>query len=279
MRFDIVAGDLQTPIAGVFGAGCCTTEDGPLQNATSITFQMVQCDGSKVVVGTGDIIDSSNANYQWQDGDTDIPGVYRAQWTAEYPGGPETFPSDEDLYVIIRPKVAEPTLSSDQRVPRLITFPITYTTNNLATGYTLYTPRAGDVLIDAWIEVQQAWNGTTPIGDLGIFVTPTGGWYRALALAGVDMTVQQTAGVEGLYSDLLTLAQLATNPAIEDIDGGSFTSDPPANVGLPRFPSPFATLDPIKMVVSTDGTPTGVNPTATQGQAVAKLLIANPFYP
>jgi hypothetical protein len=48
-------------------------------------------------------------------------------------------------------------------------FAFAYDTASLHTGATAYTPAAGDVLLDAWIEIDTAWDGTTPLGDFGAF--------------------------------------------------------------------------------------------------------------
>lgn len=104
MRYDIVAGDLQPPLA-------MTLDDAngpvPLAGAT-ITFVMQQADGIKRVSGPAIIDDlaSASVHYQWDQGDTDVPGVYRAQIHAVYGGNqPETFPSDETFFVIIHPRL------------------------------------------------------------------------------------------------------------------------------------------------------------------------------
>lgn len=52
-----------------------------------------------------DIVDSAKGivSYLWQDGDTDIPGVYRSEWEVTFAdGGVETFPSDDYNSVVIR---------------------------------------------------------------------------------------------------------------------------------------------------------------------------------
>lgn len=79
-----------------------------LPDGTTVTFTMVQVSGSKRLSSAGVIDDLTTraVHYQWAGDDTDTPGVYRAQWKLTYPGGaPESFPSDEPLYVIIHPSL------------------------------------------------------------------------------------------------------------------------------------------------------------------------------
>src|SRR5205823_4836112 len=60
---------------------------------------------------------------------------------------------------------------------------------DLAIGATLYTPMPGEMILDGWIDVIAAWNGTTPMGDLGAFIDPnTIGWFNAKFGQLVDMT-------------------------------------------------------------------------------------------
>src|SRR5208282_3596119 len=68
-------------------------------------------------------------------------------------------------------------------------FPFAYNTEGLATGYEVgYVPAVGDILLDAWIEIDSPWNGATPKGDLGSFVGGSAGILSNLSGV-VDMTV------------------------------------------------------------------------------------------
>ena len=58
-------------------------------------------------------------------------------------------------------------------------FPFTFASSGLfTTGTQLYTPSAGDILLDAWVEIDTIFNGTNPFFDLGTFVSgaTTGLW-------------------------------------------------------------------------------------------------------
>src|SRR5271156_4709185 len=59
-------------------------------------------------------------------------------------------------------------------------FPFIYSDAGLSTGLSLYTPTIGDILYDAWIEVDTAWDGTTPTAEIGSFVGTVVGWYTTL---------------------------------------------------------------------------------------------------
>lgn len=106
MRYDFYAGDVEPAIGTPLGGG------GVLPDGAIVQFVMAQADGVKRVVGAA-VIDSPGTSYsdpqvhyQWQPGDTDAPGVYRAVWRVLYSGiSPETFPSDETLYIVIHPRL------------------------------------------------------------------------------------------------------------------------------------------------------------------------------
>jgi hypothetical protein len=100
MRIDLVQGDL-VPIAQVL------TGASSLVGATA-KFVMSQVHGTKRVEADAIIDDPVKliVRYQPAQGDTDTPGIYRAQWQIAFAGAiPETWPSDEPLYVVIHPKL------------------------------------------------------------------------------------------------------------------------------------------------------------------------------
>lgn len=103
VRYDLVEGDIEQPIAMTLNSG---PNPPPIPDGTTVRFTMAQADGTKRVSALGVITDPVlwQVHYQWVVGDTSVPGVYRAQWTLIYPGGaPETFPSDEPLFVVVSP--------------------------------------------------------------------------------------------------------------------------------------------------------------------------------
>jgi hypothetical protein len=63
-------------------------------------------------------------------------------------------------------------------VPRVLAFPFAFDTPDLLTGAAVYTPTIGAVLLDAWVEIDIAWDGTTPLCDVGTLDVDSGvGWF------------------------------------------------------------------------------------------------------
>lgn len=141
--------------------------------------------------------------------------------------------------------------------------PFAYDTPGLVDGITVYAPAVGDLLIDAWIDVITAWNGTTPTADMSQFtgaLAPHGLWYYSGAMP--DLTVVRTVDQGG-------------GPTIHAGGGGSDTNLARGGGG-DRIPSTFVTDDPLLLVVSQDGAKGGASPGASQGSAIAHVLIVTP---
>lgn len=133
-------------------------------------------------------------------------------------------------------------------------------------GVVIYTPTVGDVLLDAWVSVDpeytgDQWDGTTPKGDL--FTTGNGWWSAHAALGALDMTTGDTAGV--LDPELLS----GTNA----LDASESLSQMGARNRYRLVPSKFIDVNPVRAVVSTDGTTAGNDPGATKGTAIVHLLV------
>lgn len=138
-------------------------------------------------------------------------------------------------------------------------FPFAYNTPGILTGAALYTPTVGDILLDAWIEIDTAWDGTTPHGDFGTFVTSHTGIYGYGSTAR-DMTsavANIDTGLEIPSFQNVMMSYLLSNGG----DGGVVK---------------FTTTDPIKVVVSQNGANNGADPGSTQGEAVLYLVTATP---
>lgn len=78
-----------------------------LSNAQSVTFHMKPRSGSGTTIDDSthtQIIDTANAKvaYDFQSGDTDVPGYYLLRWEVTWQNGdPESFPNDgHDLLYI-----------------------------------------------------------------------------------------------------------------------------------------------------------------------------------
>jgi hypothetical protein len=155
-------------------------------------------------------------------------------------------------------------------------------------GVSVYTPTVGDVLIDAWIEIGTAWDGTTPLGDIGTFTGGDYGIWQNLATQPLPMSGADIAGgALGLLSGthLSDLAQMALVAGISADDGngllvaaGAAINLSPTAVsgGFRPLPAKFTTADPIKVCVSQDGTNDGADPASTHGAAVLYLITATP---
>lgn len=139
-------------------------------------------------------------------------------------------------------------------------FPFAFNTPGLAAGATLYTPTAGDILLNGWIEVDTAWNGTTPKADIGTFVGTVFGWLTFNST--VDMT---KADSERRGTGVLVGSDFS-NASIVAATGGNERDAPSKLLGT----------EPIKVVVSTTGASNGADPGATQGAAVLYLVTATP---
>jgi hypothetical protein len=143
-------------------------------------------------------------------------------------------------------------------------FPFTFDTPNLLTGAVLYTPTPGDILLNGWIEVNTAWDGTTPTADFGYADGASAyGWLGDLAFGFCDMTqteVTRHGLVTGQY------------PRPSGLDAHQ-------NGVHARFVPGRLTGDPISVWVSQDGENgfgPGVDPASTQGAAVLYLVTATP---
>jgi hypothetical protein len=150
-------------------------------------------------------------------------------------------------------------------------FPFAFDTPAILTGAALYTPTIGDVLLDAWIEKDTAWDGTTPLGDIGQFLSGGHvGWFGNQDGA-IDMT--DLDAIDKLGSDSI-LSQNAAPSSLLSQNIISGTSPLTALVRL--VPGKFTAADPIKVVVSQNGNNNGADPGSTQGAGVLYLVTSTP---
>lgn len=174
-------------------------------------------------------------------------------------------------------------------VPIVRKFPFAFDTAGLLTGHTVYTPTVGDILLDAWVEINIAWDGTTPKFDVGEFVGDSSyGWYNGVA-GPVDMTQAWIQGIGTGFlnsSGSLTLSQAsifaAVNsqllvPAIPSVPSAQQPLTFQALLGFgPATPGKFVGAGPVKICVSQDGTIVGGDPGSTQGAAILYLVTVTP---
>lgn len=154
-------------------------------------------------------------------------------------------------------------------------FPFAFNTPGLAAGTTVaYVPTVGDVLLDAWFEVDTAWDGVTPLADIAQ------DWGTASSLftnimGAVDLTARDDTGfamgltggtplarAAGPFSTLTAQQQIALEMSA---DQGAFRA----------VPAKFASAAPVTLCVSRTGSP-GAAPGATHGAATLYLVTATP---
>ncbi len=174
-------------------------------------------------------------------------------------------------------------------------YSFTYATAGLAVGVTFYTPTVADILLDAWIEVDTAWDGTTPKGDIGF-----GGFDNNIAGFGlfayafgtgvgyVDMTQAASPGPGGGATAGLMLSGAG---GLRGLDGAGEAFDllhvpntpPPTALtrltpdnAFPTLPMKFRAASPLVVCVSQTGDTTGAAPGASQGAAKLYIITATP---
>lgn len=152
--------------------------------------------------------------------------------------------------------------------PRLMAFPFDYSTAGLAAGYdTGFTPAIGDYILAAWIDVTEAFDGTTPLADFGFFaVGDTMGMYKYGPGNGTNPPVD-------LAAPWAAEVWMPKGMATADTDGEISSQ---AQSGQPWLPTRITESHPIKIVASQTGEPGGTALNSTTGSAVLCLLIATP---
>jgi hypothetical protein len=137
-------------------------------------------------------------------------------------------------------------------------------------GVEIYTPTVADILLDAWIEVGIAWDGTTPKGDIGSFVGANQGFFGMNNFA-VDLTLADDEFPPGLLN-----ANVSGTAASDLVILGA--SNFPTT--LTRVaPAKFTTDDPLKVVVSQNGHIGGSDVGGTAGVLSVYLVVATPTTP
>lgn len=160
-------------------------------------------------------------------------------------------------------------------------FTFAYNTANINTGVVFYTPTVGDVLLNAWIEVTAAFNGTTPLADIGLFATAgDAGWFGnaflgAVSVANADVDALDPSGGPAILSQAsaTTTASDVTDAGIQVVGhfGGVAWSS------LQRIlPGRFVSASPLKVVVSQDGTRGGAAVGGSAGAGRVYLVTATP---
>ncbi len=149
-------------------------------------------------------------------------------------------------------------------------FPFAFDTAGINNGHTIWTPAVGDILLDAWISVVTAFDGSTPMGDIGTFTGGQSYGWLASNNAAADLTYADgnSGGI-----DKAILAQSGA-PAVDGVfqmtlAGATYSSGR-------QLPGSFISASPIQVVVSQDGTKGGTASGGTQGAGNVYLVIATP---
>ena len=146
-------------------------------------------------------------------------------------------------------------------------FAFAFNTASLRTGVAAYTPKIGDVLLNAWIETTTAWDGTTPQADIGQYTAGDNAGYFSAGNLPIDLTVaDQVIDASNGY--------LRNNHLNKNFD--LVLGNTGSGVMRADAPGKFVIAQPVCVCVSQDGTPSGADPGATHGAAVLYLVTATP---
>ena len=135
----------------------------------------------------------------------------------------------------------------------------------LADGLSFYTPTINDVMLDVWIEVDVAFDGTTPLGDIGTSVGSIAGlfsWVSGSVEMGKADSEDRGAGC---------LMQKSGNPSGLACSSGYY--------GSRAAPLRFTAANPLKVWVSQNGLAGGDPVGGTAGQARVYFVISTPVAP
>lgn len=143
---------------------------------------------------------------------------------------------------------------NDATRERIRAVPANFDTAGLASsGLVIETPEAGDLILDAWIDVDTAWNGTTPKADIGFFQGGAAGIF-AHGSGAVDLT-QADATYDNLVTNVGNAGVLRTVKAVA---------------------ARVVAKAPLLLVVSQNGLLGGAAVGATQGHLTAYIRLATP---
>ena len=147
-------------------------------------------------------------------------------------------------------------------------FAVSHSTAGLATGVAVWTPQVGDIIYDIGIVLTTAFNGTTPLLDVGTFNGGNVGLFGELAGAGVDGTK--------LYADVTDNAGLSapnTAPWLQSAVGSVGAA---AGAAYKSTPILVTAANPVLLVASQNGQKGGTATGATVGAGNVYVLLGNP---
>jgi hypothetical protein len=141
---------------------------------------------------------------------------------------------------------------------------IAYNSTNISSsGFTLYTPVVGDILMDAYVEITTAWNGTTPTADVGTGVGVNIGLFGNIDAAFSVATATNENGGTGTRT-----SGAASGPYSLQVRAG--------NAGFGSGFATFTATNPLLIWVTQDGLQGGASPGASAGAGTVYLVVATP---
>jgi hypothetical protein len=133
-------------------------------------------------------------------------------------------------------------------------FTFSFATPGLTTGVPLVTLPVGAVICGIGVSVPVAFDGTTPLADVGTFDGGNAGLFDTINSAAVDLTSADAA--------------VTDNAGISQVQATGWLT----SVGLP-----ITAICTLSLVVSQDGTKGGTATGSTAGTGAVYVLVATPF--
>lgn len=150
-------------------------------------------------------------------------------------------------------------------------FPFDHTQSvALAAGVELFTPKVGDIILDAWVEIDTAFDGTTPKADIGTF---NGGDAGLFAFAGG--TVIDLKQDWGAVTDNAGL--LAASAAGSSLSGDYISVGAVGTAAVESWQIAVTAANPLLLVASQSGAKAGTAIDSTVGAGKVFVLMATPL--
>lgn len=150
-----------------------------------------------------------------------------------------------------------------------------YSTAGIVAGVTVFTPAAGDMLLDAWIDVTTGFDGTTPKADIGNFdnAASPGLWG---IMVGAPIPLATAGALVTSNSHLWAYADNSAvlNPSLASAQASVVVGAAGTCGGT--IPYRFIDATPLKLVVSTNGRRNGSAVGGAAGAASLYLMVASP---
>ena len=172
--------------------------------------------------------------------------------------------------------------------PVVRAFPFAFDSAGIGNGHNLYTPTVGDILLNAWIEIDTAWDGTTPTADIeqwALAANGNGGLFNGASngAGGIDMTVPDgtdfadpTSLLIGETPNHLLAAEALGNATLALAVSGAALTLANMDNGFRYVPAKFQSASPVGVIVNQTGKKAGASSASTQGAAVLYLVTATP---